>query len=132
VNKPAALTPGAVGSAELIVGPEHTAPHVGSGKVPVLATPIVINLLEAAALAAVEHLLPEGHQSGERAISSSIADAIATPTAPSITSEVSVMPAADDRGQSAMTLRLVPARMRQSLRPTRPPPCRAPPARPFG
>jgi predicted thioesterase len=31
--------------------------------VPVLATPVVINLLEAAALAAVEHLLPAGHQS---------------------------------------------------------------------
>jgi predicted thioesterase len=63
VNKPAPLTPGAVGSANLTVGPEHTAPHVGSGQVPVLATPVVINLLEAAALAAVEHLLPEGHQS---------------------------------------------------------------------
>jgi predicted thioesterase len=63
VSSPATLAPGAVGSAELTVAPEHTAPHVGSGKVPVLATPIVINLLEAAALAAVEHLLPEGHQS---------------------------------------------------------------------
>jgi fluoroacetyl-CoA thioesterase len=63
VSNPATLAPGAVGSAELTVAPEHTAPHVGSGKVPVLATPIVINLLEAAALAAVEHLLPEGHQS---------------------------------------------------------------------
>ena len=57
------LTPGLTGSAELVVGAEHTAPHVGSGRVPVLATPVVINLLEAAALAAVEHLLPEGHQS---------------------------------------------------------------------
>lgn len=63
MSSPATLAPGAVGSAELTVAPEHTAPHVGSGKVPVLATPIVINLLEAAALAAVEHLLPEGHQS---------------------------------------------------------------------
>jgi predicted thioesterase len=63
VSSPATLAPGAVGSAQLTVAPEHTAPHVGSGKVPVLATPIVINLLEAAALAAVEHLLPEGHQS---------------------------------------------------------------------
>ena len=57
------LAPGLKGSAELLVGPEHTAPHVGSGRVPVLATPVVINLLEAAALAAVEHLLPAGHQS---------------------------------------------------------------------
>jgi len=63
VNRPASLAPGAVGRAALTVAPEHTAPHVGSGRVPVLATPVVINLLEAAALAAVEHLLPEGHQS---------------------------------------------------------------------
>ena len=63
MNKPATLAPGAVGSAQLTVAAEHTAPHVGSGRVPVLATPVVINLLEAAALAAVEHLLPEGHQS---------------------------------------------------------------------
>jgi predicted thioesterase len=63
VSSPATLAPGAAGSAQLTVAPEHTAPHVGSGRVPVLATPVVINLLEAAALAAVEHLLPEGHQS---------------------------------------------------------------------
>jgi fluoroacetyl-CoA thioesterase len=31
--------------------------------VPVLATPVMINLIEAAALAAAEHLLPAGHQS---------------------------------------------------------------------
>ncbi|MGH8696066.1 MAG: thioesterase family protein, partial [Burkholderiales bacterium] len=57
------LTPGLKGTAEIVVAAEHTAPHVGSGRVPVLATPVVINLLEAAALAAVEHLLPAGRQS---------------------------------------------------------------------
>jgi len=57
------LTPGLKGSTELVVAAEHTAPHVGSGRVPVLATPVVINMLEAAALAAVEHLLPAGYQS---------------------------------------------------------------------
>ncbi len=57
------LHAGLVGSAELLVGPEHTAPRVGSGRVPVLATPVMINVIEAAALAAVEHLLPAGHQS---------------------------------------------------------------------
>ena len=51
------------GTAELVVGEEHTAPRVGSGAVHVLATPVMINLIEAAALAAVEHLLPPGHQS---------------------------------------------------------------------
>lgn len=59
----AALKPGLKGTASLLVGPEHTAPSIGSGKVPVLATPVMINLIEAAALAAVEHLLPPGHQS---------------------------------------------------------------------
>ncbi len=54
---------GLKGSAELLVGVEHTAPRVGSGLVPVLATPVMINVIEAAALAAIEHLLPAGHQS---------------------------------------------------------------------
>ena len=57
------LHPGLSGSAELEVGEEHTAPRVGSGKVHVLATPVMINLIEAAALAAIEHLLPAGYQS---------------------------------------------------------------------
>jgi fluoroacetyl-CoA thioesterase len=57
------LTIGLKGSADLLVGIEHTAPRVGSGRVGVLATPVMINVMEAAALAAVEHLLPSGHQS---------------------------------------------------------------------
>src|SRR5256886_17211986 len=57
------LRAGLRGSADLLVVAEHTAPHVGSGRVPVLATPVMINVIEAAALAAVEHLLPAGHQS---------------------------------------------------------------------
>jgi fluoroacetyl-CoA thioesterase len=57
------LQPGMRGSAELLVGIEHSAPKVGSGLVPVLATPVMINLIEAAALNAVEHLLPAGYQS---------------------------------------------------------------------
>ena len=59
----ALVRPGTTGNAELVVGEEHTAPRVGSGKVHVLATPVMINLIEAAALAAVEHLLPQGYQS---------------------------------------------------------------------
>ncbi len=54
---------GLTGSAALVVGPEHTAPFVGSGRIVVLATPVMINMFEAAALAAIEHLLPAGHQS---------------------------------------------------------------------
>ena len=57
------LKAGLIGNAALTVGEEHTAPRVGSGRVHVLATPVMINLMEAAALDAVERLLPEGHQS---------------------------------------------------------------------
>jgi predicted thioesterase len=57
------VTPGLTGTAEIVVGPEHTASFVGSGRIAVLATPVMINVIEAAALAAVEHLLPAGHQS---------------------------------------------------------------------
>ena len=57
------LKVGAKGSAELLVGVEHTAPRIGSGRVSVLATPVMINLFEAAALAACEELLPAGFQS---------------------------------------------------------------------
>jgi predicted thioesterase len=61
--EPAGLHIGLKGTAALVVGEEHTAPKVGSGRVHVLATPVMINLIEAAALAAVEHLLPPGQQS---------------------------------------------------------------------
>ena len=59
LNLPAGLT----GTAELVVGEQHTAPRIGSGRIRVLATPVMINLIEAAALAAVEQSLPEFHQS---------------------------------------------------------------------
>jgi len=57
------LKGGLTGSARIIVGEEHTAPSIGSGRVRVLATPVMINLMEAAALDAIERLLPLGHQS---------------------------------------------------------------------
>jgi predicted thioesterase len=57
------ILPGQAGHAELIVGEEHTAPSIGSGKVRVLATPVMINLIEAASLKAIEHLLDPGYQS---------------------------------------------------------------------
>ena len=57
------LKPGLRGQASIVVADEHTAPRVGSGRVRVLATPVMINLFEAAALSAIEHLLPQGYQS---------------------------------------------------------------------
>jgi fluoroacetyl-CoA thioesterase len=57
------ITCGLTGTAQLLVGPEHTASFVGSGRIAVLATPVMINVIEAAALNAIEHLLPAGHRS---------------------------------------------------------------------
>ena len=57
------IEPGAAGKAELVVGEQHTAPRVGSGKVRVLATPVMINLIESATLDALDRLLPPGYQS---------------------------------------------------------------------
>ncbi len=54
---------GLKGNAQIRVGEEQTAPRVGSGRVRVLATPVMINMMEAAALDAIENLLPSGHQS---------------------------------------------------------------------
>ncbi len=58
-----AVKAGLKGRVDLTVGDEHTAPSVGSGAIHVLGTPVMINLMEAAALDAAEHLMPEGHQS---------------------------------------------------------------------
>ncbi len=54
---------GLTGHAEMVVGTNDTAPRIGSGHIAVLGTPRMINLIEEAALAAVERLLPEGKQS---------------------------------------------------------------------
>lgn len=59
---PAELKAGLSGTAEIVVGTRDTAPHVGSGKIGVLATPIMVNVMEAAALAAVERFMPPGYQ----------------------------------------------------------------------
>jgi len=59
----ATLRSGLTGLSELVVGEQHTAPRVGSGLVHVLATPVMINLFEAAALDAVDRHLPAGYQS---------------------------------------------------------------------
>lgn len=59
---PQELRPGLTGTSEIVVGTRDTAPHVGSGKIGVLATPIMVNLMEAAALNAVERFMPPGYQ----------------------------------------------------------------------
>jgi len=57
------LQPGRRGSTTLVVGEEHTAAHLGSGRAPVLATPIMIALMEAAAVDSIERALPGGCES---------------------------------------------------------------------
>ncbi len=57
------LTPGLTGHASLLVTEDDTAPHLGSGTIEVLATPMMIALIEAAAVDCVERRLPPGHAS---------------------------------------------------------------------
>jgi fluoroacetyl-CoA thioesterase len=56
------LKPGLTATVEIVVGTRDTAAHVGSGKIGVLATPILVTLMETAALQAVERFMPPGQQ----------------------------------------------------------------------
>jgi predicted thioesterase len=58
-----AIQPGLRGEAQITVAENHTAQHLGSGAVMVLATPQMVLLMERAGVAAVDHLLPEGYHS---------------------------------------------------------------------
>ncbi|MGA9349598.1 MAG: thioesterase family protein [Anaerolineae bacterium] len=55
------IVAGLVGQSEMVVHEENTARHLGSGSVAVLATPEMVRLIEKAAVAAVDHLLPDGY-----------------------------------------------------------------------
>jgi fluoroacetyl-CoA thioesterase len=83
------ITSGLTGIAQLLVGPEHTAPFVGSGRIAVLATPVMINVIEAAALNAVEHFLPTGHQS--LGIHLDVSHVAATPVGLRVTATATVL-----------------------------------------
>jgi fluoroacetyl-CoA thioesterase len=54
------LRPGLVGEARTTVDQSNLASALGSGRVAVYATPAMIALMEAAAVKAVDHLLPSG------------------------------------------------------------------------
>jgi fluoroacetyl-CoA thioesterase len=56
------IQPGLIGEVTLVVAEAHTAQHLGSGSVQVLATPQMVLLMERAGVAAVDHLLPEGYR----------------------------------------------------------------------
>jgi fluoroacetyl-CoA thioesterase len=84
-----ALKAGLTGSTEILVGTRDTAPHVGSGKIKVLATPVMVSLMEEAALNAVEGLLPPGHQTvGTRL---DISHTAATPVGMRVTARAEVV-----------------------------------------
>lgn len=57
------LTPGLEGTFQMPVTPERLATVVGSGNAPVFASPMMVTAFEAACVACVEHLLPDGYQS---------------------------------------------------------------------
>lgn len=57
------LKPGLVGEAALVVQATHTARHLGSGGVEVLATPVMIALMEEAARTLVDPKLEPGQMS---------------------------------------------------------------------
>jgi predicted thioesterase len=82
------LKPGLRGTAEIIVGTRDTAPHIGSGKIKVLATPVMVSLMEEAALHAVEGSLPAGFQTvGTRL---DITHVAATPVGVRVTAQAEV------------------------------------------
>jgi fluoroacetyl-CoA thioesterase len=57
------ITPGSEASISLVVDEESTAIALGSGDVPVLGTPKLVALVEAAAVAALAGSLPDGSTS---------------------------------------------------------------------
>lgn len=57
------LNVGLTGTFAMAVTPERLATVVGSGNAPVFASPMLAVTFEAACVAAVEHLLPDGYQS---------------------------------------------------------------------
>ncbi len=58
-DNPGELLPGRIGTATAIVSEAQSAPRLGSGRAPVFATPAMVALIEAAAVACVDSLLGE-------------------------------------------------------------------------
>ena len=54
------LKPGLAGQAQTTVTEANTALKIGSGSVPVFATPMLVALMESAAINSLDGLLPEG------------------------------------------------------------------------
>lgn len=79
------LAPGVVGEASMVVAVGNTAIEVGSGSVPVFATPMLVALMENAAINALKGLLPEGQSTvGTRV---DVAHTAATPIGMTVTAQ---------------------------------------------
>lgn len=63
MEQPTECLPGRRASVNLVVGEDDTALHLGSGDVPVLATPRVLALAEQACVHAIDGVLPDGRTS---------------------------------------------------------------------
>ena len=83
------IQPGQTGEASTTVGPEQTARHLGSGGIDVYATPAMIALMEASAVAAIDHRLPPGQASVGTALD--VKHLAATPLGQPVRAEAEVL-----------------------------------------
>jgi predicted thioesterase len=83
------LTPGMVHEESLLVEDQHTAVHLGSGGVKVLATPIMVALMEAAARNLVDPTLEPGHMTVGTALT--VKHLAATPTGMRVTARAELV-----------------------------------------
>jgi fluoroacetyl-CoA thioesterase len=82
------IRPGITGEYATTVTPSLTATHLGSGGVEVFSTPSMVTLMERAAVAAIDHLLPEGQASVGTALD--IKHLAATPLGQTVRAEAEV------------------------------------------
>ena len=82
------IHPGITGESAATVTPALTATHLGSGGVEVFSTPSMVSLMERAAVAAIDHLLPEGQASVGTALD--IRHLAATPLGHAVRAEAEV------------------------------------------
>ncbi|MFZ2087579.1 MAG: thioesterase family protein [Desulfobaccales bacterium] len=83
------LKPGMVHEESLLVEDQHTAVHLGSGGVKVLATPIMVALMEAAARNIVDPTLEPGHMTVGTALT--VKHLAATPTGVRVTARAELV-----------------------------------------
>jgi fluoroacetyl-CoA thioesterase len=80
---------GLTGKVQKTAAEEDTALHLRSGKVAVLATPVMIGQMEEAAVRAVDHLLPLGHHTV--GIHVNVSHSASTPQGMSVTAHAELL-----------------------------------------